>query len=218
MRGRAWRRRRVVGAVLPVGTGLLGLSLSAEADDPLFYALTLSLAGAWAAGALASGPIPAGAVVTRPGLRTLTEPVLTGAGTFGLFCAAARIARRSPALNGAIRRVLAYMDVGPAPLVVLTASLNAVAEELFFHGALWDATGPGHEGALTSAVYTASTLATRNPALIASGAVTSLIFGTQRRRSGGVVAPAIAHVTWSVLMLTVLPALLRPDRRSTRLP
>lgn len=206
------RRRRVVGAVLPAGTALLGLSLAAEGDDPLFYGLTLGLAGTWSAGALASGPVPAGAAVTGAGLRSLAEPVLTGAGTFGLCYAAARVARRNPALNRAISSVLGYMDTGSAGLVLLTAGLNAVAEELFFHGALWDAAGPDHQAAVTAAVYTAATLATRNPALVLGGALTSVIFGTQRRRSGGVAAPAIAHVVWSVLMLTLLPPMFAPDR------
>ncbi len=206
------RRRRVVGAALPAGTALLGLSLAAEGDDPRFYALTLGLAGTWTAGALASGPVPAGTAVTRPGLRSLAEPVLTGAGTFGLFYTAARVARRNPALNRAIASVLGYMDTGPAGLILLTAGLNAVAEELYFHGALWDAAGPDHQAAATAAVYTAATLATRNPALVLSGAVTSLIFGTQRRRSGGVAAPALAHVVWSVLMLTLLPPMFGPER------
>ena len=201
------RRRHVVGAVLPAGTGLLGLSLAAEGDDPLFFALTLGLAGTWAGGALASGPIPAGAPFTRPDLRSLAEPVLTGAGTFGLFYAAARVARRIPTLNRAINSVLDYMDTGPSGLVLLTACLNAVAEELFFHGALWDAAGPDHPAVTTAAVYTAATVSTRNPALVLGGAMTSLIFGGQRRRSGGVAAPAIAHVVWSVLMLTLLPPL-----------
>jgi hypothetical protein len=133
--------------------------------------------------------------------------VLTGAGTFGLFYAVARVARHNKTLNRAISSVLSYMDAGPAGLVILTAGVNAVAEELFFHGALWDAAGPEHPATTTAAVYTVSTLATRNPALVLGGAVTSLIFGTQRRRSGGVAAPAIAHVVWSVLMLTLLPPL-----------
>lgn len=201
------RRRRVVGAVLPAGTGLLGLSLAAEGDDPLFFALTLGLAGTWAGGALASGPLPAGAAFTTPGLRSLAEPVLTGAGTFGLFYAAARVARRNPTLNRAISSVLGYMDTGPSGLVLLIACVNAVAEELYFHGALWDAAGPDHPAATTAAVYTAATVSTRNPALVLGGAVTSVIFGGQRRRSGGVAAPAIAHVVWSVLMLTLLPPL-----------
>ena len=143
-------------------------------------------------------------------MHSLAEPALVGAGTFGLCYAAARLARRNPVLCRAIRGVLRYMDTGPAGLVVLTACLNAVAEEMFFHGALWDAAGPQHPAVTTTAVYTAVTAATRNPALILSAAVTSVIFGTQRRRSGGVAAPAIAHVVWSVLMLTLLPPMFAP--------
>ena len=130
--------------MLPAGTALLGLSLAAEGDDPMFYALTLGLAGTWTAGALASGPVPAGAAFTRPGLRSLAEPVLTGAGTFGLFYAAARVARRNPTLNRAISQRARLHGHRAAGLVLLTAGLNAVAEELFFHGALWDAAGPDH--------------------------------------------------------------------------
>jgi hypothetical protein len=39
--------------------------------------------------------------------------------------------------------------------------------------------------------------------------VTSVIFGWQRAASGGVLAPAVAHVTWSVLMLRHIPPLFR---------
>jgi len=35
--------------------------------------------------------------------------------------------------------------------------------------------------------------------------VTSVLFGLHRRVSGGILAPALAHLTWSLLMLTCLP-------------
>ncbi len=64
--------------------------------------------------------------------------------------------------------------------------------------------------AVTTAAYTASTAATGNLALVLGGAVTSLMFGAERARSGGAgVAPVVAHVTWSLLMLTSLPPLFR---------
>lgn len=205
-------RRRIRGTALAVGTGLVALSLSAEGDNPLFYVLALGLAGTWAAGALASGPVPPGAVLTRSGARSVAEPVLTGIGTFGLFYAAARLARRSPLLDRAISSVLRYVDTGPASVVLLTACVNGAAEELFFHGALWDEAGSRRPVGKTALVYTACTAATRNPALVIGAAATSLIFGRLRRRSGGVAAPALAHVTWSVLMLTVLPPVFRAPR------
>lgn len=205
-------RRRTRATALAVGTALVALSLSTEGDNPLFYSFALGLAGTWAAGALASGPVPAGAVFTRPVGRSVAEPVLAGIGTFGLFYAAARLARRSPLLDRAISSVLRYADTGPTSLVVLTACVNGVAEELFFHGAMWDEAGKRYQVGKTALVYTASTAATRNPALVVGAAATSLIFGQLRQRSGGVAAPALAHVTWSALMLTVLPPVFRAPR------
>jgi len=40
-----------------------------------------------------------------------------------------------------------------------------------------------------------------------------VIFGWQRAATGGVLAPAVTHVTWSVLMLRYLPPLFRDADR-----
>jgi membrane protease YdiL (CAAX protease family) len=133
-------------------------------------------------------------------------PVLTGAGTFAGFYGAALVARRHRALRRAIASVLRYAEAGSTPLVVLIASGSAVAEELFFRGALW--TGP-RPLRTTTLAYTASTAASGNPALVLAGLITSVIFGRQRDTTGGVLAPVITHVTWSVLMLCYLPPLFR---------
>jgi uncharacterized protein len=46
-----------------------------------------------------------------------------------------------------------------------------------------------------------------------AGLITSAVFGWQRAVTGGVLAPAVTHVTWSVLMLRYLPPLFSgPDR------
>jgi membrane protease YdiL (CAAX protease family) len=80
----------------------------------------------------------------------------------------------------------------------------SVAEELFFRGALWSGPRPLRT---TTLAYTASTAATSNPALVLARLITSLIFGWQRDTTGGVLAPAVAHVPWSMLMLRYLPPL-----------
>src|SRR5271155_2903799 len=67
----------------------------------------------------------------------IVVPVATGAATFAVFYGAARAARRHRTLRRAIATVLRYADAGSTPLVVLIASSNGVAEELFFRGALW---------------------------------------------------------------------------------
>jgi hypothetical protein len=190
------------------GAVLLRLSLSARADSRRFYALTAGLAGTWTASALLTTAVPVWPAHRRPLGLEVARPVLTGAATFALFCAAAAVARRDPFLRRAITSVLHYVDEGTTPAVLLTASVNAVAEELFFRGAIWDAAG-ADPLASTTLAYTAVTAATGNPALAIGGAITGVIFGWERARSGGVAAPVIAHMTWSALMLTSLPTLFR---------
>ena len=175
----------------------------------------MGLAGTWAAGALSSGPLPLNITKDRDGTRRrpVVTPVLTGAGAFGLFYGAAQLARHIPPLNRAIGSVLHYADDGTTPLVLATASANAVAEERFFRGALWPLTGKSHPIAKTTLAYAATTAATRNPALVLAGTATSVLFGLQRRTSGGILAPALSHLTWSLLMLRYLPPLFPAPRR-----
>ena len=95
------------------------------------------------------------------------------------------------------------------------AAGSGVAEEMFFRGALWSGPRPLRT---TTLAYAASTAAAGNPALVLAGLITSMIFGWQRAATGGVLAPAITHVTWSVLMLCFLPPLFRNADRPPDLP
>ena len=94
--------------------------------------------------------------------------------------------------------------------VAAIAAGSGVAEELFFRGALWSGPRPLRT---TTLAHAASTAATGNPALVLAGLITSAIFGWQRAATGGVLAPALTHVTWSVLMLRYLPPLFRDADR-----
>jgi membrane protease YdiL (CAAX protease family) len=188
---------------------LLRSSFAARAGSARFYALTTSLAATWTSGALGAGPIPwrGDGWRSRPGgavQALVVVPVATGAATFGLFYGAARVARRYPVLHRAIASVLRYADAGSTPAVVLIASSSGVAEELYFRGALWSGPRPL---ATTTLAYAASTAAAGNPVLVLAGLITSVIFGWQRAATGGVLAPAVTHVTWSVLMLRFLTPL-----------
>jgi uncharacterized protein len=208
-RGRAW----VLAVASLSGAVLLRRSLSAKADSRQFYALTAGLAGTWTASALLTTAVPVWPVGRRELGIEVVRPALTGAATFGLFYVVAAVARRDPYLRRAIASVLHYVDEGTTPAVLLTASVNAAAEELFFRGALWDAAGPDPLASTTFA-YTAVTAAAGNPALVIGGAVTGVVFGWERARSGGVAAPAIAHITWSALTLIILPKLFRSQPRT----
>lgn len=205
------RRRRVVAGVCLSGTGLLGLSFSTRPGSPNFYAATLGVAGTWAAGGFASGPLHRGwALAPKQTLkRPVVTPVLIGAGAFGLFYASAFVARKIPVLDDALRNIMRFAEQGSEPLVLLTTLANGVGEEIFFRGAVYAAVGASHPVAVSTAVYTATTIATRNPALVVAAAVMGGVFGFQRRASGGLQAPTLTHLTWATLMIRYLPPLFR---------
>jgi hypothetical protein len=194
-----------------LAAALLRFSFAAKPGSARFYLLTTALAGTWAGGALRAGPAPwrGNRWRDRPGSAApalVIVPVVSGAATFAVFYGAARAARRNRTLRRAIASVLRYADDGATPLVVLIAAGSGVAEEMFFRGALWSGPRPLRT---TTLAYAASTAVTGNPALVLAGLVTSVIFGWQRAATGGVLAPALTHVTWSLLMLRYLPPLFR---------
>lgn len=205
------RRRRVTAGVAVGGATLLGVSLSQKPDSKAFYGLTLGVAGTWVAGGLASGPLHLGWLQTPHGSmrRPVITPVATGVGAFGLFYAAALVAKRIPPLGRAVARVLRYAYQGSTPLVMTTTFANGVAEEVFFRGALYAAAGVEQPVLKSTAVYALATAATRNPALVLASIPMGLLFAVQRRVTGGIQAPALTHLTWSVLMLRYLPPLFR---------
>jgi membrane protease YdiL (CAAX protease family) len=205
------RRQRLVAAAALTGTGLLGASLSTEADSTEFYALTFAVAGTWLVGGLGSGPFHLHSPRTdnRSFGHLAIVPVLTGALAFGAFFGAAIVARRIPILNEALASVLSYADRGSDPWVLATTLANGVAEEVFFRGALFSALGVHSPVPLSTAVYMLTTSATRNPALVLAAGVMGSLFAVQRRASGGIWAPILTHVTWSALMLRYVPSLFR---------
>jgi membrane protease YdiL (CAAX protease family) len=131
---------------------------------------------------------------------------------FGAFYAAALVVRRIPLLDEAMTSVLSYATRGTGPLVLTTALANAVAEEVFFRGALYAALAERRAVPVSTAVYVTATAATRNPALVLASAAMGTLFAAQRRASGGVQAPILTHLTWSALMLRYLPPLFREPR------
>jgi membrane protease YdiL (CAAX protease family) len=90
---------------------------------------------------------------------------------------------------------------------VLVTLLNGVAEEVFFRGGLFAAIGRRQPVLISTLVYAAATLATGNPMLVLAALTLGLVLALQRRASGGILAPIITHVTWSMMMLFLLPPL-----------
>lgn len=206
----AFRRRRVVVALtLVVGAVLLALSLSTAPGDPRFYALTFALAATWTVGALVSGPLHAGWVRAGSGLRRpVLQPVGIGLVAVAVFVVGALLVGQVPVLEGSVNRVLEHARQGWLPLIVLVTVVNGVAEELFFRGALYAAVGVRRPVAVSTVAYAATTVATGNVMLVFAAAVLGVLVGLQRRVSGGVLAPVLTHVTWSLGMLLLLPPIM----------
>lgn len=204
-----FRRRRVVAAlVLVVGAVLLGVSLGVEPGDPSFYPLTLLVALTWVVGGLASGPLHLGHIPFRGTLRRpVVTPIAMGLVAGLVFVAGALVVRQVPPLAGYVDDVLAHAEQGWFPLIVLVTLVNGVAEEVYFRGGLFAAVGRRHPVLVSTLVYAAATVATLNPMLVFAALLLGVVFGLQRRASGGILGPILTHVTWSSAMLLLLPPL-----------
>lgn len=200
------RRQWVTGTVVVVGAVVLAVSLRIEPGSDWFYAATLALAGVWAVGAFASGPLHLGRTLqgADPGPRPVLVPVVYGALLATVFVAGALVVRQVPWLDDQVSHVLDHADQGSVPLLILITAVNGVAEELFFRGALYAAV-PRHPVAVTTAAYVLAVIASGNPVLAFAAVLLGSLVGLERRATGGIQAPIITHVLWSVTMLVALP-------------
>jgi uncharacterized protein len=82
-----------------------------------------------------------------------------------------------------------------------------VAEELFFRGALYAAVPAAWAVPATTAIYALASAASGNAMLTFAAVLLGAVTGLERRATGGVLAPILTHVTWSVLMVLTLPPL-----------
>ena len=200
------RRRAIVIATMALGAALLGGTLAAPEGSGLFYGFGVLVAATWLGGSFLSGPLHLGrGGGEADGTRQVVAPLVVGVVLFLLFAAAALVARRIPLLSGAVEDVLATADSGRRSFVLALALLNGVAEEVFFRGALHSAFGRHRPVLWSTALYALVTVATLNLALVAAAVVMGVIFAAEREATRGVLAPIVTHVTWSTLILFLLP-------------
>jgi len=201
------RRQWVTGLVVVLGAVLLGLSLRIEPGSDAFYPATLGLAVVWTVGAFASGPLHLGRTLhgADPGPRPLLVPLVYGLLLAIVFIVGALVVRQVPWLDDQVQQVLDHADQGSVPLLAVITAVNGVAEELFFRGALYAAI-PRYPVVVTTAAYVLATLATGNLMLAFAAVLLGALLGLERRATGGIQAPIITHVVWSLAMLLALPA------------
>lgn len=202
------RRQWVTGTVVVAGALVLAVSLRIEPGSGWFYPATLALAAVWTVGAFASGPLHLGRTLrgSDPGPRPVVVPVAYAALLAAAFVVGALVVRQVPWLDDQVRHVLDHADQGSVPLLALITAVNGVAEELFFRGALYAAT-PRYPVVVTTAAYVLAVLASGNVMLAFAAVLLGVLVGLERRATGGIQAPIITHVLWSVAMLFALPAI-----------
>jgi uncharacterized protein len=207
----AFRRRQVVAAVVVlVGAGVLGWSLRLEPGGNTFYVAAVVLAGVWTLGAFLSGRLHLGRMArgSEVFVRPILAPILLGLLLVGIFVLGALVVREIPPLATYVRSVLEYADEGSLTLLAVITFFNGIAEELFFRGAMYAAI-PKHPVLWTTLAYVVATLATGNVMLAFAAILLGTVCGLERRASGGILAPILTHITWSLSMLFLLPLLFR---------
>lgn len=202
------RRRIIVVAVLVVGAVVLGFSLTRPPGTAAFYWLTLLLAAVWFTGAFLARPIHLGSIRWRGRNQ---RPVITGT-VIGLllgavFLLGGLIAREIGPVAELIRRVLLYEHSGILWLVLVITLVNGAAEECFFRGAVYSALGRYHPALISTVVYVAVTAASGNPMLSFAAIILGTVCALERRATGGVLAPLLTHLVWSLVMVLALPPL-----------
>lgn len=205
------RRRWVSASTLALGTFVLAWALRVPPGDPVFYLATLALAATWTVGALLSGRLYLGAARTRSGKQTglsIVQSLSLGTLLLVVFLAGGALVARDPFLRGPVDALLDHARYGSLAVVALLTAINAIAEEIFFRGALYAAVGGNQAVVATAAVYTFAILPTGIPLLVFAAAVLGVVVGLQRRVTGGVLGPIITHLTWVMGMLFLLPQVL----------
>jgi uncharacterized protein len=200
------RRRLIVCVVLVVGAVLLGYSLRSAPGAESFYLSALSVGAVWIVGTILSGPLHLGSLNwrgrnRRPVLTGIVVGVLLGA----IFLVGGLVAREIPPIAERITRVLEFTNHGHLGLIVLIALFNAVAEELFFRGALYTALGRFYPVAISTLLFVCATSASGNAMLGFAALILGAVCAYERRATGGVLAPVLTHLVWGLIMVLALP-------------
>ena len=165
-----------------------------------------------AAAALSAGAVAGAAALDRArglvGPISVTE-VLLGGGIGLLWVAATRVGAAllqtfAPSFSGQMAELYQFTDRASAGRLAGALVAMAIAEELLFRGLIQASAGlPA-----TAVLYAGVQLVQRRWPLVLAAALGSVVWGGLYAWRGGLVAPSIAHVVWTVTLALVWP--LRP--------
>ena len=200
------RRRIVVAVVLVLGAVVLGLSLTRRPGEASFYWLSLALAVVWTVGAFASGPLHLGGVYWRGrNQRPIVSGTVIGLLLGAVFVVGGLVFREIPPISRLITHVLLFTNQGSWRLTLAIALVAAIAEELFYRGALYTALGRHHPLLISTVLYVMVCLASRNVMLGFAAILLGTVSALERRSTGGVLASVLTHFVWSLVVVLALP-------------
>lgn len=195
------QRRIIVAATTVVGAVLTAFALNEHGTGPRFFLLTFALAATWIVGAALSGPLPTGPRTRRDVLAA----VAVGALAFGVFAVGSLIVRQIPWLHEQVQQIIGHASGRVALLAALVAVINGIGEEVFFRGAAYAAFDTWNPAVASTALYVAVIACAGVPILILAGIIMGTLLVLQRQYTRGVLAPAVTHVSWTLLMICFLP-------------
>lgn len=203
------RRRIITAIVLVAGTITLSWSLRMPVGDPMFIPSTLVLAAVWTTGTFAAGHPKWWSDFSRRRIgRQIGVGLAAGAALAVVFFIGAGIVANIPVLAGPVQDLLAHTKWGALVPVLLVATLNGIVEEGFFRGGLYDAWLGKWAPAITTAAYTLATAFSGVFLLAFAALMLGIVAAVLRRATGGLIAPIVAHLTWSISMILFLDPLL----------
>ena len=197
--------RVIIGATGVAAAVALSWSLNLEPGQALFYPATFLVAVIYGAGIFAAGRVGATRLRWRADGRELLEAFGIGIALALLFVVGALLVRFIPALRDPVSHLLDHARMGSLPIVALTTAVNGIAEEVFYRGGLWRVLSPRKRVLWTTVAYTAVTALTGIPLLALAAAMLGFVVAVLRQQSGSLAGPIVTHLTWSMLMLFVLP-------------
>lgn len=202
----------VLPTTLAAGTLLLAVALRQDHQDGTWLLVALLATCVWGVGGLLSGPVQVGRLRRPgrpgPGGPPLVAPVVVGLALLAVSLAGSVLLAHLPGVGDSIDVVVTRSTSQPWWLLVPVLLVGGAAEELMFRGALYDALARWRPVLTTALVYTLATATAGYPVLALGALLLGLVTGVQRRVSGGVLAPVLTHVTWSVGMALLLPPLI----------
>ncbi|MDN8594920.1 MULTISPECIES: CPBP family intramembrane glutamic endopeptidase [unclassified Corynebacterium] len=198
--------------LVPCVLGALGLFFARQAGDGTagFYALTVVTAVVYAAAWWIWGDRYAWANLKG---ADLARGIGIGAALAVVFLVGAVVVRRIPFLAEPVSALLSMPAAGGWVPTLAVLVINGIGEELVYRDAVprqlrrrFSELGTGVASTL---IYCIVTVAMGVPLLVFAAGVLGAVCFVEASRTGKVVSPIAAHLTWSITMLAAMPLVLQ---------